>query len=492
VLRPLIFASLGLTLVACGSKSGLLSSEAPGSGGSAAGGGSGGTGFGGSSAGGAGFGGSGAGGAGFGGSGTGGEAGAPPLPDCTYVEHGSPIVLFTYGEGVNTPTMVPLSSGSTGPARIAFSLIHEHFWHPELRVAEVEVTDAWPDGVSVKHPMLLYGIDAHAPGQMVNSTRSASELALLYFHADEASPNVTPGVKFRLFDTPSWKPADEVFVEKLAGYAYSIAPGALAGVGGHGYGVAWRSPTSGADSLVTARVAILDDVGGIVEGPVDVAPAMTYPGVGATVAWTGLGYLVAHNAPPCPGCPTQLHVARMETTPGDSFGLNPSATLEPVPGRRARTPLLRSQAGQSWVAWREQPVESAPGSDPTSRVRLGRLDASGALASAVWEVEAHPDAGAELRVSDQGVLLAWGERVDPSLEPHVVGHSKLHLEQFGKDGSPLQTIDFPTTSLTTGTAYSVVTLDSPRRLLVAYSAQPESPGQQPVAYLARFDCVEPE
>lgn len=478
---------------ACGSKSGLLSNESPGpaSGGTTSG-------FGGS---GASAGSSGAGGVGGGVADAGPDA-EPPLPDCVYAQHGEPILLFTYPEGVYTPTLARVSPGSAGePARVAVGLIHEHFWHPELRVAEISVTPEWPDGVSVTHPMLLYGIDAHAPGQMIPAVSGGSGLALLYFHADEANPNVIPGVKFRRFDTAAWKPFDEVFIEQLAGYAYSIAAGPALGPGnqwsGLGYGVTWRSQASGdAGSFVTtARAAVIDELGKIVAGPVDVAAPGAYPGIGATLSFSGETYLIANNARPCPAespeCANRLTLARLEPGAGPQAKLVETGSVPPMPGRRARTPLIRSFAGASWVSWREQDIETTPGQVPPSTLRLVGVTANGQLTANLWQTEAQPEAGAELLASDQGVVLVWGERVDKTLQPHQSGHSHLRFVQFSKSGQQLQELELPTTELTTGTAYSVTTLTEPRALLVSFTAQEQKAGGHAAAYLARFDCVDP-
>ena len=483
---------VGLLALACGSKSALLIGSAASD-------------DGGAGAGGAGAGGAGAGGASAGGTSSGGGAGAPeagvdappPLPDCLYVQHGEPIVIFTYGEGVHTPTLAPITT--TAPARIAVGLIHEHFWHPELRVAELTVGAAWPEGVSTTHGMLLYGIDAHAPGQLVPSTNGPGELALLYFHADEASPNVTPGVMFRRFDTGAWKPFDEVFVEKLGGYAYSLAAGPSLGKGmgwaNLGYGMTWRSATSGdaGSPLVATRVGVSDASGNVIAGPVDVAPASAYPGIGATIAWTGQSYVLASNARPCaassPDCANRLTLARLEPGVGSAAKLVETSVQPPAPGLRARTPLLRSFAGATWAVWREQKIDAKPGEDVPSRLHLASVNAVGQLGSDVWQADAHPDAGAELLVSDQGVLLLWGERLDTAVQPHQVGHSRLRLKQLSKTGGELQELDLPTTSLTSGTAYSVTTLAEPRALLVAWTSQEPKPSGHAQAHLARFDCV---
>jgi hypothetical protein len=474
---------------ACGSRSGLLGSSEPGAGlggaaGSALGGG-------------AGVGGS---------SGVGGAVyvdaepdAPPPKPDCTYHLPGDPIVVFSYCEGVHTPMLVVLSGGSSGsPARLAISLIHEHFWHPDIRVAELSISPSWPSGVVVSHAMTGYGVDAHAPGQVTRAAGDDHALALFYFHADEASPNVIPGVKFRRFDASAWAPQPELFVEQLGSYAYSMAPGRAPATNGawasDGYGVSWRSPVddSSGESLISPRVALLDAAGSIVRGPVSVGQASAYPGIGATLAWTGQTYLLAHNPRPCsgadPACANQLMLTRLEPGAGQ-LQLVDTGVVPPLPGLRARTPLARSHAGATWLAWREQPFDAKPGEDVPSTIRLARSTATGELVGTPWQTDAHPDTGAELLASDQGVLLAWGERLDPALEPDTVGHSRLRLRQFSKSGEELQELALGTTRLSYGMAYSVATIDEPRALIVAWTAQDQKPGGQSVAYLMRLDCL---
>lgn len=478
------FFVVGLAAAACGSKSGLFESGASTAGSGGAG--SGGAGAGGSSSGGAGN--------------TGGHVDAgpdapPPLPDCTYVLHGEPIVLFTYGDGVRSPMLARLSAGSPGvAARIAFGLIHEHFWHPDIRVADVAVGPAWPDGVSVTHPMTLYGIDAHSGGQLVPAADPSGGLALFYYHADEASPNVTPGLMFRRFDTAAWKPLPEVFVEKKADYGFSIAPGPVAslkGANSQGYVVSYRGPVETDGAYITSTsVRMIDAEGAAVGGPVTVDAPGAYPGTGATTVFGGSTHLVASNARACPGdapeCAPRLTVASL-----GKLGLSTTATVPPNAAMRARTPLVRAHEGALWVVWREQPLGTKPENDPPSTVRLVAIDSSGQLATVPWQTDAHPDAGAELSVSDQGVLLAWGERVDPKLPPQTVGHSRLRLRQFGKAGQELQELNVPTTELTTGAAYSVVTLAEPRAVLLAWTARSEKAAGKTEAYLARLDCVAP-
>lgn len=476
------YLAVGLAAAACGSKSGLFESGAT----SAAGGG-------------AGSGGASSGGAGSGGAGNAGgseDAGAdapPPLPDCTYVLHGEPIVLFTYGDGVRSPMLARLSAGSPGvAARVAFGLIHEHFWHPDIRVADVSVGPAWPEGVSVTHPMTLYGIDAHSGGQLIPAADGG--LALFYYHADEASPNVTPGLMFRRFDTAAWKPLPEVFVEKKADYGFSISPGPVAsqkGASGQGYVVSYRGPVETDGAYITSTsVRMIDTEGATVSSPAAVDSPGPYPGTGATSVFGGSTHLVVSNARPCPGdapeCAPRLTVASL-----GKLGLSTTATVPPNPNRRARTPLVRAHDGNVWVVWREQLLGAKPETDPPSTVRLVAIDASGQVATVPWQVDAHPDAGADLSVSDQGVLIAWGERVDPKLPPQTVGHSRLRLRQFGKAGQELQELTVPTTELTGGSAYSVLTLSEPRALLVAWTARSEKAAGKTEAYLARFDCAAP-
>ena len=236
---------LGLTFVAlllgggCGSKSGLalLSSGAGGSGGTSATGG-------GPSGGGPSGGGPSGGGAGLGGS----AGSVAVLPDCRYEEVGKPVEVFQWTDGVRSPLLATLSGGvPNGHAQLAVAATHEHFWHPDIRVAQVSIGPTGLHQLSVVKKMAGYGVDSHATGHLLRTENG--NLNLLYYHGDEANPSVVPGVKFRRFDTSSWQALPETTIEDKASFAFDIVAGpgvdASGAVSGQGRFIAWRGAVIG-------------------------------------------------------------------------------------------------------------------------------------------------------------------------------------------------------------------------------------------------------
>ena len=423
-----------------------------------------------------------------------GDAGTDAMvaASCVYVPRDDSIEMFTYSEGVYSPLLVTLEDES--PARLAYAVTHDHFWHPDIRVAEVTVAPDWPDGVSVAHGMQLYGIDAHAPGKLVRSTSPGGGLAMAYLHSDEASASVIPGVKFRPFDTTAWQPGNEVFIEQEASVAYSISPGpSVDGSGayaGRGYLVSWRSPTVENSTLVEPRVALLDEAGGVVRAGIGVAPLSDYPGSAAAVEWTGSHYVGVVNRV-CDdddtGCEPEVIVMRYAPGAPGQARMDEVGRVRPTPGRAPRLASMAAHGGRTWAAWRE--VGDPDDEEPTV-VRLLQLDATGNVVGSTSDTPARPVSGPVLVASEQGVLVLWGELADDSLEPHELGRSRLVLLQHDHDGRLLERHDVATSELTFGTPYAATTIRSPRSLLVAWTARSTSAGQPSAAYLARFDCVE--
>lgn len=434
----------------------------------------------------------GAGGAG-GNGGSGGDAPLPPKPDCSYVSDADPMILFTYPEGVRSPLMATLDpGGAASEARVAFAATHEHFWHPEIRIAELTIGADWPDGVAITQPMVAYGIDAHAPGHLVARTDVPDALALAYYHGDLASPGVTPGVMFRAMDASTWAPQGDQFVEADAGYAYGIAPGPGfepgAGLDGRGYLVAWRG-AAGMEG-VESRVALVDEQGSLLISPEAIAPAGDYPGPGMDVAWSGQHYLIAVSGNTCtiPPCAHETTVFRYIVEGGGLASFDVAAIFPAQSGYKPLTPTIVSGGGAVWVAWRE--IEETMQPDPSQVMRLERLDPTGASTGSAFASASGAVAGPSLTASDQGALLAWGELRDAAFGPNEVGHSAIVAHAFGKAGPPLGEIEIPTTQLSFGLPYAAVAIDQPRGILLGWSGLPSSAPGPDVTYLTRLDCVE--
>ncbi len=468
-----------LTLVGCGSKSGLsqLTGSAAGTGASGGGGGT-------SAAGGASTGGT-------GGSAGSGGSGGTPVPDCIYAESGPPQLVFTWVDGVRSPLLATLAGGSVGKrAEIAIAATHEHFWHPDIRVAKVSMGADGLSSLTTDKKMTGYGVDSHATGHLVRAEDGA--LDLLYYHGDEANASVVPGIKFRTFNTNTWTPLPEVTIEDKAGFAYDIAVGPSVGPNGNYAGagrfIAWRSAPI-ADNFVETRVAVIDASGKMIRGPVVAAGPGNSNQFGAAVAWTGAHYLVATNEYLCTDdilCSGGITVSRFAPGAGSAASLGQGIQFAADPALRARTPQLSGLPGGAFVAWRELGEEA--GSPQT--LRVARLGEEGAALGPDTTYSTQATAGPILHASDQGAVVLYSEAGDSDGPEGALGHTVLWLQQHGKAGHALQSLQLPTTALTFGTPYAATAIDAPRGLLVAWTGQPvqSSAGTTSALYLSFLRC----
>ncbi len=486
-MRHLALVLVSLLGAACGARTPLSIEELGASGG------------GGGSAGSSGSAGTGAGGSG--GSATGGSGGAPE-PPCVLAPVGEPVELLAFPEGnTDTPLMVVLDAGSgASPPRLAYAAISEdaNFWHPELRVGELTIGAIWPDGVKFSHSPVLYGFDAHAWGLLApDATGDSNRLSLGFFHADEASPNVKPALKFRGFDAAAWQPLEEVPVDPTGTVVYSFAAGESVQAGayaGAGYAMAYRGSLD--DGSAEPRLVVLDDAGKLRVGPLGLAPPEKYPGRVSDLAWTGQTYLLTTPSGPCPptaDCAAPSLAVRAlvpkAAAPKADFVLTASIeTLDPnaLPRRAA----ISSLGGTTFVAWSE--ALAAPDDAPRT-VRLAKLSPDGKLLGtpAILDTNAHPVHAISVAVTSIGVLVWWGETVDPSSPESAIGHGRLVIHHFDLEGSALEPVTtLPTTAFAYGPPPSAVSVSNPRAALISWGAQSETSGKN-VTWLARLDCAVP-
>lgn len=434
------------------------------------------------------------------------DAPPPPPPPCFLTLAGPAVELIAFPEGdADSPQMVVLdpgaASGPSGPqpARVAYQAISEdaNFWHPELRVASIHVDAAWPEGVQIVQPPVLAGVDAHAWGKIAAAPGAGGGIGLAWFQGDLAA-GLPAGLKFRPFDTTTWTPGADVFIDPTGSVTYGFQPGrAVSSSGGDydrdGYAVTWRGVME--DGNAEPRVAVLDTAGTVVIGPLSTAAPQAYPGRGSDVAWSGVTYLVATSFDYCaPGdllCePQSVVVARIRPSVGEPGGaLEAAASIEAMSaGSVPRRPVIASRDGLTWLAW----AENLPENDAAPRtVRLARLNPAGSLVGPVAVVSqaAHPTSGLSLAVTPLGVVLMWSEEDQPDLPPEMPGHSRLlvhHWDLEGESMGPPRVI--PTTRFAYNPTPSAVALGHPRSLLVSWASAEETAVPRDVTYLARLDC----
>jgi hypothetical protein len=449
---------------------------------------------------------SGAGGAG--GADAGSDAPPPPPPPCFLTLAGPAVELIAFPEGdADSPQMVALdpgaASGPSGPqpARVAYQAISEdaNFWHPELRLASVQVDAAWPEGAQIVQPPVLAGVDAHAWGKIAAAPGAGGGIGLAWFQGDLAA-GVPSGLKFRPFDTTTWTPGADVFIDPAGSVTYALQPGRAVGSSGvdydgDGYAVAWRGGLE--DGNAEPRVAVLDTAGAVVIGPLLAAAPQPYPGRGSDVAWSGATYLVATSFDFCaPGdllCePQSVVITRIRPAPGELGGaLEVASSIAAMSaGSAPRRPVIASREGLTWLAW----SESLPENDAAPRtIRLARLNPAGGVVGPVTVVsqEAHPTSGLSLAATPLGLVLMWSEEVQPDLPPEMTGHSRLLVHHWNLDSEsmgPPRVI--PTTRFAYNPTPSAVALGHPRSMLVSWAGAEEAAAPRDVTYLARLDCSE--
>jgi hypothetical protein len=435
---------------------------------------------------------------------------APPLPPspCFLTLAGPAVELIAFPEGnTDSPQMVVLdpgaASGPSGPqpARVAYQAISENanFWHPEIRIASIDVGTAWPEGVQIVQPPVLAGVDAHAWGKITAAPGAGGGIGLVWFQGDLAA-GLPAGLKFRPFDTTTWTPGADVFIDPGGSVTYGFHAGrAVSSSGGDydrdGYAITWRSVME--DGNAEPRVAVLDTAGTVVIGPLSTAAPQAYPGRGSDVAWSGVTYLVATSFDACaPGdllCEARsVVVARIRPIVGEPGGALEAASsiaamsAESVP----RRPVIASRDGLTWVAWVESPPEDP---DAPRTVRLARLNPAGNLVGpvAVVSQEAHPTWGLSLAVTPLGVVLIWAEEDQPDLPPEMPGHSRLLVHHWDLDGESMGSPHvIPTTRFANNPTPSAVALGHPRSMLVSWASAEETAAPRDVTYLARLDCSE--
>ncbi len=421
----------------------------------------------------------------------------PSLATCPLPASPREILSFVEGN-TDSPLMAVIHPGSAAEiARLGYAAISEdaNFWHPELRVAELTVGDPWPGGIHVTHNPVLAGFDTHAWGWMVPASDSSGNLALVFYHADEASPSVVPSFKFRPFDTKTWQPGSEVVIDPSGSVSYGLCQGASVEKGkysGNGYAASWRATSIGQNN-VEPRLAVLNGQGGVVLGPLTMGPPEAYPGRATNVAWSSTTYLAVTSFVGCELSPVPCAPRSVIVTRVDADGSLSLASSIPALGENApRRTVISSFQGSTWIAWSEAPLPLEGQADDAPRtVRLGRLDSNGALVAEpiTLATDAHPYLSLSVHASEIGVLVAYPEIAAPELAPGDVGFGRVVVHHVSPDGDVLGApIAIATTQFANGPHASVVNLAKPRSALVSWASR-SGEKQLNVTYLARLNCA---
>jgi hypothetical protein len=207
------------------------------------------------------------------------------------------------------------------------------------------------------------------------------------------------------------------------------------------------------------------------------------------VAWTGAHYLVATNEFLCTDevpCSGGITVSRFVAAAGKAASLAQGSQFAADPNLLARTPQLADLPDGAFVAWREL----GQGAGASQVLRARRLNAVGAALGQETSYSIQATAGPILHTSDQGAAVLYSEAGDSDGPEDALGHTVLRLQQHGKAGQPLQSLDLQTTALTSGTPYAAAAVDSPRGLLLAWTGRPvaSAGGTTSALYLTFLSC----
>jgi hypothetical protein len=426
--------------------------------------------------------------------------GGTPYVACEIVSAGAPVELVSFPEGnAASPDLALLAPGSSDTsARILHQAVSAEatVWHPDLRVVDYDIGISWPGGVAAGHEPASAGADAHAGGRLAEAPWSPGTAALLWYHGDEASPAVQPGVKFRTLDGDTLAGGPEIFVDEDGEQAYALAPGMSVGGSdegylGDGYGAAWRHIADD-QGHVSARVAVLAADGSVAAGPVAATPSGDYPGRSVDLAWSGSRYVVAvsHDAVSCTGgdppCAASSVMALELAPPGvvDAH-LEARATIPATAGLAPFRPRLARSGERLALAWSEALDMMAPS---PRIVRVALLDGAGALLAEPTTLAHDVPLIAPLSVGagELGFVVAWIERGDMSLPPSVPGFARLVAWHLSPEGVPDRApVVIDVTDAQSNLA--VVTILAPRAALVSWAGARAGGGSR-VTYLARLDC----
>ncbi len=333
---------------------------------------------------------------------------------------------------------------------------------------------SWPEGVSETQPSLALTRSGHAVSRLARIDEGSGRFAYLWI-GDPRGDN-KPDTFFSILDADAWSVGGEVEVVHNSNFSFIDllrAPSSGRFVSTHTIDAFDTTPKDQASGF---SLGLLDGTGVPMGPPTPLTSRTPAPGSELRSFWAGDRVAVAmgHNAcdmqdPLC--SPHAVVLARTNTPDDDGLAVEGFESTLVIEGRadtqHISRPLVAAEHGLTWVTWYEGEDPSSSNAHRTFRGLV--LDASGdplawppddpAPGAIEFLVDTDMASWPSLRVSDLGIT-AVVPRHDSTYE---VRH---HDFGFRPLGEPI-VIELPGA----GAGPSMVMLDAPRALLLAWSEQ---------------------
>ena len=474
---PFFAVMVGLCVLACGSRSGVLDAETLTSGGSGGmGGGSGGTG--GSSA--------------SGGSG-GGAAGQDVV--CPLEVRGGPqtILQFADASALSPDAALAFPGAATRDAEVAvFAVASDAAPHTDNRA--VLLGFAATAVKTLKTPK-VFGIESHSYGFIARSQGEAQRFLVTWVGDHDGKT----ALRLRSVNGETWQGGPIKDMGDAAGTPQVLEAGAgvslAGGHSGNGYFLAFRHQVDKSSSEL--RVGVLSESGTQTSSFHPVAKDGSSSSSRVAAVWSGKHYLIARTSAFClevDGLCKDRSVILLRYRPasGDLFddsGIDYAGEIQPL--STASRPLAPSMSAHEDSAYVAFGSGKFLGDQEVRVVRAARLSASGqVLARVNLQTQRAVESAVTVHASRFGVSLAWLEDGEPTLSNGSPGRSRLVLRHLTHNLEPMG--DELVVPITKGTS-SPIRLTSFRRpeQIVAVWGGTSPASSRSVVFAARFACATP-
>jgi hypothetical protein len=394
--------------------------------------------------------------------------------------------------------MVVLDPGDPAAARGA-SLAVQAFANgsaelpDDIELLQVHVGEGWPDGVRVDVPPHLAGELAVGWAEMTGASHGRVALA---WHQETTGVGLP---QFRTVD-PNEPPGRAAPLAEKGGAVLSLVRGAGVHDGaftGSGFGVVWRDHNAPGIGPVRPMLAVVDDAGAPVLGPVVVAGPDDYPGPSPALGWNGSKYLLGVPFDECHVDDTICFahsIVLAELRPGREDERSHLEALAAIPTLDPATVptsvMLATFDREAWLAW----VEPITAGDEARVIRAVRLDGEGRPSAEPVRVaeRAALASPVSLSVTELGPVLSWVEKGDAGRPSNELGASFVAVQQLDHDGAPrAPAIRIASTAVDGYGPPMTVALTFPSTLLVVWAAHGTEAMSPTVGWLARLDCINP-